>query len=252
MRITILLILFLSIIGHAYATSDDSIFIGISNLDHLIFDGKWTFETEWKPTTLHTINYENGTDIHFRIAHDTESIYAYFDVVTDVNPARIADRAVICIDSDNNQSKIPDNNDYCFIANLGSKNGSVLQGGSAIPEKNYFKKIDAPKNFIGIGNISDENNRYSKIPHSSYEFKIPTELIGKNDVYGIYLHVYDYPDGNLYVWPQNPDTDISKPNTWGLLISPDKSIPEFGTIAILISIIGLGMMITFSRSNLSI
>ena len=243
------LIIFTSFIYTAYADSDDSIFIGKSNFEHLIFDGKWTFEKEWKPTTLHTIHYENGTTIHFRIAHDTESIYAYFDVVNDVEPVRMADRAVICIDSDNNQSQIPDSDDYCFVANLDSKNGSVHQGISTLPGKNYFKKIDLPENFIGIGNVSDENNRYSKIPHSSYEFKIPLELMTKNDVYGIYLQVYDYPEGNVYVWPQNPDTDISKPNTWGLLISPDKSIPEFGSITILITVIALGTMIFLTRMN---
>jgi len=134
-------IIFSSLVGIAYADSDDSILIGKSNFEHLIFDGKWTFEKEWKPTTLQTIHYENGTTIHFRIAHDTESIYAYFDVVDDVEPVRMADRAVICIDFGYNQSKIPDSDDYCFVANLDSRNGSVHQGASNIPGKNSWKKL---------------------------------------------------------------------------------------------------------------
>ena len=88
----------------AYAITDESIFITKSSLDAIIFDGKWTFETEWKKTTLHTITLENNDTIHFRIAHDGKFIFAYFDVINDYSFARISDRVLLCLDTLDNQN----------------------------------------------------------------------------------------------------------------------------------------------------
>jgi len=240
----------LSFFLSAYAINDEPIFISENNIfsDKIIFDGKWTYETEWKATTLKTLNFENGTKIHFRITHDDRFIYAFFDVINDNLFMKISDRALLCLDTVDNQNEKPDTNDYCFIAQLGSKNGAVFQGGSNLPSKNYYKKISNPMDYIAIGEISDENDRYSKIPHTSYEFRIPTELTGRTDVYGIFLQVYDYPSGKIYTWPDKSSSDISKPNTWGKLISPTKSIPEFEhPLIIFLSLSAVLLFINFSK-----
>ncbi len=79
--------------------------------------------------------------------------------------------------------------------------------------------------------MSDKEDRYSKIPHTSYEFKIPTELVGRSSNYGFYAGVYDADSGLIYSWPESIRLDtfeIPSPSKWGDLVSPDKSLPEFG------------------------
>ena len=68
----IIILFFFSFFLSAHAINDEPIFITKSSLDKIIFDGKWTFSTEWKLTALKTLNFENGTTIYFRIAHDSE------------------------------------------------------------------------------------------------------------------------------------------------------------------------------------
>ncbi len=113
---------------------------------------------------------------------------------------------------------------------MGNNNGFVLQGGEDIALTNNFKKIPNPIGFIGIGGVSDQNDRYTQTPHSSYEFKIPIELFGRSDNYGFYVTIYDESSGKFYslpnVNPQKP-LKIPSPVMWGDIISPDKSIPEF-------------------------
>ncbi len=105
----------------------------------------------------------------------------------------------------------------------------TIQGGSFINTQNYFKKIQNHHDFIAIGNISNENDRYSKIPHSTYEFKIPTEVITRSNIYGIYVGVFDKSQSITYSWPETTShySKIPSPSNWGHLISPDKSLPEF-------------------------
>jgi hypothetical protein len=78
--------------------------------------------------------------------------------------------------------------------------------------------------------VSDVNDRYTPIPHPSYEFRIPTSLIGRESVYGFYFLVYDGNSQKTYTYPQNldPENFVSSPNQWGEIYSPDKSLPEFG------------------------
>ena len=80
--------------------------------------------------------------------------------------------------------------------------------------------------FIAIGGTSGENDRYVKIPHAAYEFKIPIEQIGFEDEYGFFMQVFDgddvmtYPNEHSGKYPQK----IPSPKQWGLMISPDRSI----------------------------
>ena len=118
---------------------------------------------------------------------------------------------------------------------------------SNFPQKE-LKKIEHSE-FVGIGTISDDQNRYTKTPHSSYEFKIPTDLVGRSDNYGIFVSVYDYESNSVYSWPIGIQSDVEKipsPSTWGNLVSPDKSLPEFD-IPLLIIISSLLGVTLFSR-----
>ena len=150
-----------------------------------------------------------------------------------------ADQAIICFDTNNDKTTIPDSNDYCFVAVLDGKRAFVLQGGSPLGINNNFKKIAEPKGFIGISSVSDGNDRYTPVPHPSYEFRIPTDLIGRSNIYGFYVNVYDSHANKFYSWPDNENTDnifhVASPSKWGELVSPDSSLPEFKlpTVALL-------------------
>ncbi len=200
-------------------------------VENTIFDGKWTDRLEWKQSSWDIIKFEGIDSVHLRSAHQGDFIYILLDVVADQTFDHISDKALVCIDSKNDKTNIPGDDDYCFQASLGAKQGFVYQGGSPLALNGYFKKISNTDGFIGVGGKSDQNDKYSKIPHASYEFKIPLELFGRSDFYGFYVQVYDASKSQYYTWPggTKPSTsfDITSPSKWGHLVSPDKSIPEF-------------------------
>ena len=216
----------------------------------LVLDGKWSYTTEWKVSSLTKIN-SNNLEIILRTAHYEEFIYVLVDVVGDRNLEKNSDRAIICFDTKNNKTIKPDDNDFCFISVLGKNISKTIQGGSITAVNGYFKNIQNPNNLITVGSPSDENDRYSKTPHSSYEFKIPIDFIGRTDVYGFYMGVYDANSNELHSWPTNIISEnsmkIPSPQQWGELISPDKSLPEFNfpfliLVPTLLGIIFLGKL----------
>lgn len=216
-------------INNAFAV--EPILITVSeDMDKIIFDGKWTYYTEWKKSSLDTIS-DNEADIKLRTAHQNDYIYIFVDFITDTHLEKIADGAIICFDTNNDKSSLPDSNDYCFMATLGGKRSFTYQGGSTFAATSYLQKISNPDGFIAIGDVSDGNDRYSMIPHASYEFRIPTSFIGRSDVYGFYLGIYDANVNKVYSWPKNTSTNnllhVPSPSMWGELVSPDKSLPEF-------------------------
>jgi len=216
--------------GSVYA--DNTIMITKSfTMDKVIFDGKWSFLTEWKKSSLDTLSYDDGTEIELRTAHQDNFIYVFVDVVSQTRFDRHGDNTIICLDTNDSKPIIPNNNDYCFMVSLDGKTSFVLQGGTPLGFNGSFKKIDSPDGFIGIASMSDENDRYSKIPHPGYEFRIPTKLVGRSDAYGFYLGVYDALTQKIYSWPQGTISEsplkIPSPSKWGDIISPDKSLPEF-------------------------
>ena len=199
-----------------------------SDLDQVTFDGLWTHTNEWKRSSENLIREDQGT-IYLRTAHQGNFVYVFLDVAIDTHNDKDADKSVICFDATNDKTEFADSNDYCFTATLGKKIGSTLQGGSSL-DTNNFQNIQNPEGFIGIGGFSDENDRYSKIPHASYEFRIPTDLIGRSDNYGYYVGIYDDFTKTTYSWPSEIVLDeftIPSPKLWGEIISPDKSLPEF-------------------------
>ena len=138
--------------------------------------------------------------------------------------------------------------DYCFVIELEKNIGFVLQGESNT-SLNNFKSIPNHKEFIASSSISDQNDRYSKIPHPSYEFKIPIELFGRSDNYGFYFSVYDGYSDKFYSWPDiNPTKPlkIPSPSHWGNIISPDKSLPEFD-LPLLLLLPALLLVISITR-----
>ena len=200
-------------------------------MSQVIFDGKWTFYTEWKPSSLNTISYNDGTLIQLRSAHYNNFIYILIDEVSKTSYNENTDMAMICFDKNNSKSITSNENDYCFGVPFNDKNPFTLRGGSPLEETSHYIKIQNPDGLIGISSISDENDRYSNVPHASYEFRIPTEVVGRSDNYGFYLGVYDAKENHVYSWPQEVPVDslleIPTPNNWGAIISPDKSLPEF-------------------------
>ena len=240
----ILIIIFLSLLSNQiYAIEEindkKNILITKSNsMKEVNFDGKWTFYSEWKQTSWNPIKSDESTVFHLRTAHQGNFIYVLIDVISDTSTNIGSDKATVCIDSKNNKSEFFDNDDYCFIVQLeernfintllNKQNNFILQGDSQSKSFKELEKIKV-KEFIGIGTISDKEDKYSAVPHTSYEFKIPTELVGRSDNYGFYVNVFDANSNVVYSWPEDiklKSFDIPSPLLWGDLISPDKSLLE--------------------------
>lgn len=244
----ILIFLLLPLMNTVYGI--EPILISISSsMDKVIFDGKWTNELEWKESSWESIPSNYGT-LHLRTAHQGDFIYILLDAVDDQTIDHISDRAVVCIDGKNNKSIMAELDDYCFFVALNGKQGFVYQGGSSLSINGYFKKISNTEGFIGVGSKSDQNDKYSKIPHTSYEFKIPLNLFDRSNIYGFYVLVFDASTNQYYSWPTGiiPDGafDIPSPSKWGELVSPDKSIPEFN-LPLFALIPALFLVIYFTR-----
>lgn len=240
---------------YVFASSTEPILITVSSdMKNVIVDGKWTTPVEWKNSSLDQFTYKGPMKIILRSAHLDDFLYFYLDV-SDYTVNKGMDKATICIDGKNNKNLIPDDNDFCFSSTLGNKQGVVFQGGSINGLTGNFQKISNPENFIGISSMSDENNRYSKIPHVGYEFKIPIDLIQRSDNYGFYLTVYDADSQSFYTWPEESLRknffSIPSPQNWGDLVSPDKSMPELNLplIILMISILTI-IILSLNTKNL--
>jgi len=212
-------------------------------MNDVIFDGKWTFFSEWKPTSLDNMGDFNR--IFIRTAHLDDFIYIMLDAVEDSTIDKNKDYAMVCFDSKNEQSVKPDSNDYCFKVQLGSDKALTYQGSD---ESGELKIIKNHANLIAIGQSSDEHDRYSKAPHASYEFRIPIELLERTDSYGFFIEVYDNSKTKTYTWPteiESENSDTPSPAKWGLIYSPDKSLPEYD-VPMLVLVIGIFSIILLS------
>lgn len=219
----------LLLFGIAHASGFEPIPITYSGtMNKIDFDGKWSSQTEWKASSLNTYTYSDENQIIIRSAHQDNFVYIFLDAINDYTHNVGEDYAMICFDTKNTKSSNADTDDYCFTTVLGSKTGVVYGGGYDTTD--HFEKIQNPEGFIAISTISDDNDRYTTVPHSSYEFKIPTSFVGRESVYGFYFTVYDGQEKKFYTYPQeiNQDSDnIPSPSMWGEIYSPDKSLPEF-------------------------
>ena len=218
------------------------------NAENIIFDGKWTFVNEWKPTSETKIEFDDSQKMAIKTVHDHNHIYVLIDFFTDSSYDRLGDRGIVCIDSNLEKNVIPDNENYCFLVSLGSDRPITLQGGSFLANQGYYSQIDNHPQLTAIGGFLENEDRYSRIPHSTYEFKIPIDIIGRSDIYGFYAGAFNAKNGNLYGWPESISNEnypfIPSPEMWGELISPDKSIPEFNfaQIALILAILPLFLL----------
>jgi hypothetical protein len=237
--ILIILLLPNQIYGIDKIEDEKNILITKSNsMKDVNFDGKWTFYQEWKQTSWNPVKSDKDIVFHLRTAHQENFIYVLIDVISDTTADIGSDKAVVCIDSKNNKSEFLDKDDYCFIVQLqernfidtllNKQNNFVIQGDSQYKKIEELEKIKI-KEFVGIGSMSDKEDKYSTISHASYEFKIPLELVGRSDNYGFYANVFDANSNVVYSWPEDiklEKFDIPSSSLWGNLISPDKSILE--------------------------
>lgn len=220
--------------------------------DDLIFDGKWTHEYEWKPTSWNHISDSTST-LNIRTAHQEEFIYVLLDYVVLDNKKHQNDYAIFCIDGDNAKLEGITGDEFCFKLFMNSnepetylletKNNSVIK-----------KIIENHDDLIAISDLSDENDRYSKIPHPTYEFRIPIELFGRSNNYGVFISIYDAENNKTLIWPSDikNSEEISSPKIWGDMFSPDNSLPEF-PFPLFIIIIILSVSIIFGKlKNLQI
>ena len=256
-------LLFLCLISLTIATSFENAFsesepilITISpNMESVIFDGKWTNFSEWKQSSHNPYTFDNGKiTIHLRTAHFGDYIYVFVDPITDLTLDEKMDEATICFDGENNKNQIHDSDDFCFSVSLETDQGNVFQGTLIDDTKTIMKKITNPDDFIAISTVSDENDRYSKTPHPSYEFKIPIELLERSDNYGFYLSVYDASLDKFYSWPENStrenSPDIPSPSEWGDIVSPDKSLPELNLPILVFAILIFAIILVQSKARI--
>ncbi len=227
--------LFLNVYG------EEPILISISSeLDNVVFDGKWTNSNEWKQSSYDRLTFDDGTEIHLRTAHQDDFIYVQINVASDMFIDKGSDSAVVCFDTKNDKTIIPQSDDYCFFTTLNGKKSFSYQGNKTPAINGYFRKIPNDKDFVAVGASSDEHDRYNKTPHPSYEFKIPLSLLGRSDNYGFFISVFDAHTKNHYSWPYKVDNQsivsIPSPNQWGDIVSPDKSLPEFNLFLLLVII----------------
>lgn len=213
------------------ALAEEVILISRSDhIDDVIVDGRWTTPFEWKASSWDKIGYETN----LRTAHHGDFMYIMIDT-EDRTFDRNFDRAVICFDTKNEKSQVPDENDYCFSVAAGSSNVATLQGGSPLANNDYFKRISGPENVTASSDMSGQHNRYTKIPHVIYEFKIPVEFLQRSDSYGFLVSVYDHSRDQQVTFPAGlSGTGIALPSQWGNIVSPDRSLPEFDAILIIL------------------
>ena len=217
--------------------------------DGIIFDGKWTFLKEWKPSSEDIIGFNDGKTLSIKTGHDRSNLYVLLDFISERSFAKFADFGMVCISTDFGKENHPEDNDYCFVVPLGSKNPITLKGGSPLGKNNYFTKIKNHPDLVSVGGISDKNDRYTSVPHTTYEFKIPVEIFGASDMYRFYVALYDANANKIYTWPQDIATEtypyVPPSSRWGELISPDKSLPEFQLpVLILLPVISLAIYLT--------
>jgi predicted secreted protein with PEFG-CTERM motif len=216
------------------------------NMANVRFDGQWSFAKEWKESSSDGIITEiAGTEgiIPIRTAHDGNFIYILLDVVPDKNFDNNQDWAQVCFDTKSDKSAKPDKNDYCFMIKLGSD--IVTMQGNDSDELVVLKNH---ADLIGIGGLSAD--RYSQKPHLNYEFRIPLEFLERTNEYGFYVAIFNFANSETYTFPPEIDlenSEIPSPNKWGIIYSPDKTIPEFQEIALMVLGGSIALVIVFAR-----
>ncbi len=235
------------VVNQSYAEPIDTTYS--DRVGNIIFDGKWTFTQEWKNTSLN-----QAGSLYVRTSHNYTNVYVLLDFIDPTKFSKNSDFGVVCMTTNLTRTEIPQNDDYCFLVTLGSDKPVTLNGGSNLASIDHFNKISNDQGLKAIGGISDTNDRYTDVPHVTYEFKIPVKVIGKSDKYKFYAAVYDTSTNQLYSWPSNATRTstypyVSPPSNWGDFSSPDKSLPEF-PLPIISLVISFSFLVYFTQKKL--
>ncbi len=217
-----------------------------------VIDGTGSYATEWKQSAEHVTSYPDGARLALRSVHDRDNIYLLLDMITDTVINKNRDFGIVCFDTKNDGGDRSKDDDYCFLATQRSNASITYRGGGDFALNNYLNKIPNPNGAKAIAGVSNQFDRYTDIPHAMYEFKIPTEIITRSNVYGIYYAVYDADTGKVYSWPESTIATypyVPAPDQWGRLVSPDNSLPEFQNVSIaaLTGILLFTVLITRTR-----
>ena len=100
MKNKILLLSLLILLSTNPAFGQELPIVFTTNLDDVVFDGIWSYETEWKPGSVTKVKTENSNFV-IKYAHDYENLLIFISVLSDSTPSKISDKAIICIDSKN-------------------------------------------------------------------------------------------------------------------------------------------------------
>ncbi|MHA7646376.1 DOMON domain-containing protein [Nitrosopumilus sp. S4] len=242
--------------SYSYAAEESILITKSPSMEDVLFDGKWSNYLEWKQSSHNLISHDDGNFIiHLRTAHYEDYIYVFIDPISDLTLDKKMDESIICFDAKNDKTKFFSNDDFCFSISLDSDHPKTFQGNNTSKSNSVMNEISNPNGLIAISSVSDENDRYSTLPHSSYEFKIPIQILNRSDNYGFYLSVFDSNSNEYYTWPNNSTQDsfqIPSPSKWGNLISPDKSLPEINyPLLILLLLFSTMILINFKLKKLN-
>src|SRR5579883_551399 len=115
-------------------------------LDQVIFDGKWSFVTEWKASSLTIIDTQTPDPIYLRTAHQGNFVYVMIDATEDKRVTKNSDSAIVCFDTKNERKSTLNANDYCFMVILDGKS-YTYQGGSPLAVDGNLVIIPNPEGF---------------------------------------------------------------------------------------------------------
>ncbi len=202
-----------------------------------IIDGKYTLESEWNDAKL-TKFQSNGHDFYMQTKQDDNFVYLFFDGVdfqadpTD-NSTSVRYQVLSCFDvnADKADKKQPD--DFCLIQTVYNEFGKLVRTENA--ELKYTSEGESldksmVHDYEAMWAFGNDNDKFEKSNHLSYEIKIPKESVMSKDRFGFNFRMFfgsasddlvQLSDG--VIWP--PESDKDNPSTWGTL-SMTKQIPS--------------------------
>ena len=243
------------IVFHFPVIYADELFITFTDADsEIILDGKWSHTHEWKKSSETIITQDNQKLFALRYAHNYEQIFVLIDVIDDTSVNSLKDKSLLCFEAKTTESSIVDKpKTYCFEKIFDGSLVTQIKN-MEILESNY-EKIKNPTSVVATSGLSDQNDRYSKTPHISYEFQIPIDVIGRSNVYSVYVEIFDAETDSIMTWPSNPgvtESFLANSTAWGKMISPDKSIPEFPSPLIVFAILTVTILVIQLKLKISL
>jgi uncharacterized protein (TIGR02246 family) len=186
-------------------------------------DGKWTTNNEWNDTQEILMEYNiynryknNGTS-YLRVKHDEQYLYILIDVPSHVSPTRFLSNVYVDPEDNGGWQPQPDDYSYSYFAYPGGEYEIKYIVVDGRWEFYHFKGITNTniRNNISASSNST-NDPYSKISHTTYEYRIP---LSNQKKLKIFVDTIDQ-DHNFYAtWPGKVWNDT--PEIWGKIIIQD-------------------------------